>query len=148
MGTYLRVWLVFVVCLFPYFLTAPVPYGSSQTRNYIPATAVTYAVAVAMPDPLTHWTRDQTCASTVTLSHWSQIFYLLYARVDTPIRLFKALKFMTKYYFHIFNSIKFLSNKISFYLNHPSFWWIISRRWSQRQYKIILSDIRIFGNTM
>ena len=32
------------------FLTVPMVYGSSQARDQIQATAVTYAVAVAMPD--------------------------------------------------------------------------------------------------
>ena len=32
------------------FLTVPVVYGSSLARDQIQATAVTYAVAVAMPD--------------------------------------------------------------------------------------------------
>lgn len=148
MGTYLRVWLVFVVCLFPYFLTAPVPYGSSQTRNSIPATAVTYAIAVAMPDPLMLRTRDRTCAFTMTLNRCSQILYLRYAGVDAPIWLFKILKFMIKYYFHKFNNMKFLSNKISFHLNHPSFWWIINIWWSHGQYKMILIDTRKFGSMM
>ena len=36
------------------FMAAPVAYGSSQARDQILATAVTYAATVATPDPLTY----------------------------------------------------------------------------------------------
>ena len=36
--------------LFIYFLATPVAYGSSQARDQIHATAMTYDTAVAMPD--------------------------------------------------------------------------------------------------
>ena len=42
------------VFLFVCFMATPVAYGSSQARDCIPATAETYAVAVATLDPLTH----------------------------------------------------------------------------------------------
>ena len=34
-----------------------VAFGSSQARDWIQATAATYATAAATPDPLTHYTR-------------------------------------------------------------------------------------------
>ena len=55
-----------------FFLNAtPVVCGSSWTRDWIQASAVTYAAAVAMPDPLTHCARkgpkDWTHAAAVIL---------------------------------------------------------------------------------
>ena len=47
-------YLIFV-CLF--LMAAPVAYGRSQARDEIWAVALNYAVAVAMPDPLTHCAR-------------------------------------------------------------------------------------------
>ena len=37
-----------------FFMTAPTACGSSQPRDWIPATAVTYATAAGLPDPLAH----------------------------------------------------------------------------------------------
>ena len=46
-------------CGFFFFLMiAPAAYGSSQARDQIQATDATYAIAVAMPDNLTHCTRQ------------------------------------------------------------------------------------------
>ena len=39
------------------FMATPMAYESSQVRDWIWATAVTYATAAAMPDPLTYCTR-------------------------------------------------------------------------------------------
>ena len=43
-------------------MATPMAYGSSQARDLIQATAVTYATPAAKPDPLTHcyWAGDQT----------------------------------------------------------------------------------------
>ena len=63
-------------------IAALMAYGNFSARDWIWAAAVTYAVAMAMPDPLTHstdWARDQTCSSVATqasgfnfLTHWPQ----------------------------------------------------------------------------
>ena len=49
-------------------MSAPMAYGGSQGREWIWATAATYAIATAMPDPLTHYgaAMDWTCTSSVT----------------------------------------------------------------------------------
>ena len=52
-------WLAFFLqwsffFFFFFFMTAPAAYGSSRARDWIWAPAVTYIIAVAMPDPLTH----------------------------------------------------------------------------------------------
>ena len=49
---------------FPYFFFMAC--GSFQARGWIPATAVTYTTAAAMPDPLIHSAGDWTGAATVT----------------------------------------------------------------------------------
>jgi len=41
----------FLFSFLPFFLVAPVAYGSSQVQNQILAAAATYATAVATPDP-------------------------------------------------------------------------------------------------
>ena len=54
-------------------MDTPEAYGSSQTRDWIRAEAVTYAIAMVMPDHLTHctgpgnWTHTsaETCAAVV-----------------------------------------------------------------------------------
>ena len=42
--------------VFFFFIAAPLAYGSSQAGDQIQAAVVTYAIAVATLDPLTHCT--------------------------------------------------------------------------------------------
>ena len=61
--------------LFKNFMAAPSAYGSSQDRDWIRATAMTYATGTAMLDLLTHCTglgiEPAPCSD---LSHYSLIF--------------------------------------------------------------------------
>ena len=54
----LRLFL-FLFLLFSFPVT-PTAYGNSWARDWIQATAVTYTVAMQMPNPLQHWARDRT----------------------------------------------------------------------------------------
>ena len=55
------------ICFVHLFVLMAIPttYGSSQARDWIWAVDATYAPATTMPDPLTHWARDQTQAASV-----------------------------------------------------------------------------------
>ena len=67
-------------------MAAPAAYGSPQARDWIQATAVTYATAAATPDPSTHCTRLGV-ASAVTQA--TAVGFLIHcATAETPKQTF------------------------------------------------------------
>ena len=70
-------------------MAAHLAYGHSWARNWIQATDVTYATAVAMPDPLTHFSGAGIEHATLQQPKQLAVRFLIhYATVGTPTQFF------------------------------------------------------------
>lgn len=78
-GTLDQIWFLFFGGFVFNFMAMPAEYGSFQVRDWVWATAATYAKAVATPNPLTHSTRPRIKPHLSSdLSHYNWILNLLH----------------------------------------------------------------------
>ena len=76
--------LCMCVCMYV-FMAAPMAYGSSQARNWIQATAVTYSSARATLNPLTHSPRT---GMELAPLHWPKLLQILHPQQGLQLSWF------------------------------------------------------------
>ena len=100
---YILIWFIFYLIFFFFlFMPSPTPYGSSQVKGWIEATAKVYAIATATMDPshicYIHDTLQQ--HQILNLHRHYDGFLTHWATIGTPSSYFKMFKFrfmITKY---------------------------------------------------